>query len=146
MACLVIKDSITSGEVLAPGQTLRLGSFTMAAHSAFKPMMTSQFIENRLRVDSEHSKWMDQVDLSSLNKLLDRITALGVASDYDRIGLKPDQREINSPLITHQIAVVEEQNNNSPSILRTNYVRYIIKQTTQAKHPTRFTHTQVAHT
>ena len=61
--------------------------------------------------------------LSSLNELLDRIAALGVATDYDRIGLKPDQREINSPPITHQIAVVEEQRNNSSSILRTSYVR-----------------------
>ena len=62
------------------------------------------------------------MELSSLNELLDRITALGVATDYDQIGLKPDQREINSPPITHQIAVVEEQDNSS-SILRTNYVR-----------------------
>ena len=49
--------------------------------------------------------------------------ALGIATDYDRIGLKPDQREINSPPVTHQIAVVEEQCNDSSSILRTNYVR-----------------------
>ena len=40
-----------------------------------------------------------------------------------RSGLKPDQREINSPPVTHQIAVVEEQCSNSSSILRTNYVR-----------------------
>ena len=66
---------------------------------------------------------MDPRELSTLNKLLDRIAALGVATDYDRIGLKPDQREIKSPPITHQIAVVEEQNNNSSSILRTDYVR-----------------------
>ena len=42
--------------------------------------------------------------------------------DYDRIGLKPDQREMNSPSVTHQIVVVEEQNSDSPSILWTNYV------------------------
>ena len=66
---------------------------------------------------------MDPTELSSLNELLDRIATLGVATDYGRIGIKPDQREIKSPSITHQIAVVEEQNNNSPSILRTNYVR-----------------------
>ena len=66
---------------------------------------------------------MDPMELSSLNELLDRIAALGVATDYDRIGLKPDQREINSPPVTHQIAVVEEQLSNSSSILRTNYVR-----------------------
>ena len=65
---------------------------------------------------------MGPMELSSLNELLDRIAALGVATDYDRIGLKPDQREINSPPITHQIAVVEEQYNNSSSTWRTNYV------------------------
>ena len=54
---------------------------------------------------------------------VDRIASLGVATDYDRIGLKPDQREIKSSPITHQIAVVEEQYNDSSSILRTNYVR-----------------------
>ena len=64
------------------------------------------------------SRW----EFSSLNKLLDRITALGVTTDYDRIGLKPDQREIESPPITHQIAVVEDQYDNSSSILRMNYV------------------------
>ena len=65
------------------------------------------------------------MELSSLNELLDRIAALGVATDYDRIGLKPDQREINSPPVTHQIAVVEEQCGDSSSILRTNYVRIL---------------------
>ena len=123
MARLVIKDGITSGGALASGQTLRLGGFTMTARSAVGPMMTSRVIENRLRVNSEYSKQMGPTELSSLNELLDRIAALEVASDYDQIGLKPDQREINSPPITHQIAVVEEQYNNSSSILRTNYVR-----------------------
>ena len=33
------------------------------------------------------------------------------------------QREIHSPSVTHEIAVVEEHRTNSPSILRTNYVR-----------------------
>ena len=65
---------------------------------------------------------MDPTELSSLNELLDHIAALGVAIDYDQIGLKPDQREIKSPPITHQIAVVEEQYNNSSSILRMNCV------------------------
>jgi hypothetical protein len=123
MARLVIKDNITSGGALASGQTLQLGGFIMTARPAVKPAMTSRVIENRLCVDSEYSKWMDPTELSSLNELLDRITALGVATDYDRIGLKPDQREIKSPPITHQIAVVEEQNNNSSPVLRTNYVR-----------------------
>ena len=123
MARLVVKDNITSGGALALGQTLRLGGFTMTACSAVKPTMTSRVIKNRLRVDSEYSQRMDPTELSSLNKLLDRIATLGVAIDYDQIGLRPDKREIKSPPITHQIAVVEELNNNSSSILRTNYVR-----------------------
>ena len=59
-----------------------------------------------------------------MNELLDRIAALGVATDYDRIGLKPDQREIKSPPIIHLVAVVVEQaENTSPPKLRTSYVR-----------------------
>ena len=62
--------------------------------------------------------------MSSLNELLDRITALGVAIDYDRIGLKPDQREIRSAPIIHLVAVVEEQAKDiAPPMLRTSYVR-----------------------
>ena len=122
MARLVIKDGITSGGALASSQTLRLGSFTMTPRTAVKPMMTSRVIENHLRVDSEYSKRMDPMELSSLNELLDRIAALGVATDFDRIGLRPDQREIKTPLITHQIAVIEERSNSS-TILKTNYVR-----------------------
>ena len=83
MTRLVVKDSITSGGALAPGQTLRLGGFTMTARSAVKPTMTSRVIENRLRVDSEYSKWMDPTELSYLNELLDRIAAMGVTTDYD---------------------------------------------------------------
>ena len=108
MSRLVLKDNITTGGTLAPGQTLWLGGFTMTARSVIKPTMTSRVIENPLHIDSEHSKQMDPAELSSLNELLDRIAALGVATNYDRIGLKPDQREIKSPPITHQIAVVEE--------------------------------------
>ena len=100
MSRLVLKDNITAEGTLALGQTLRLGGFTMTAHSVVKPMMTSQVIVNPLHIDSEHSKKMDPAELSPLNKLLDRIAALGVATDYDRIGLKPDQREIKSPPIT----------------------------------------------
>ena len=119
---LVLKDNITTGGELAPGQTLRLGSFTMTALSAVKPTMTSRAIENPLRIDPKHSKQMDLVEFSSLNELLDRIAALGITTDYDRIGLKPDQREIKSPPITHQIAVDEERDDNSSSMLRTNYL------------------------
>ena len=85
----------------------------MTARSALEPtMMTSRVIENHLCVDFEYAKRMDPTELSSLNKLLDRIAALGVATDYDRVGLKPDQREIKTPPITHQIAVVEERSNS----------------------------------
>ena len=122
MARLVVKDNITSGGALAVGQTLRLGGFVMASRSAATPTMTSQVIKNSLHASSEFAEQMDPIELSSLNELLDRIAALGVATDYDRIGLKPDQREINSPPVTHQIAVVEEQCSDSPSILRMNYV------------------------
>ena len=65
---------------------------------------------------------MDPREISSLNELLDRISALGVTTDYDRIGLKPGQRDIKSPPVTHEIAVVEEPHMDYPSILRTNYV------------------------
>ena len=56
MARLVLKDNITSGGVLDPGQTLRLGSFTRVACSAVELTMTSRAIENPLRINSEHSK------------------------------------------------------------------------------------------
>ena len=108
MARLIVKNNITSEGALAVGQTLRLGGFVMTARSAAAPMMTSRVIENSLHIGSELTERMDPMELSSLNKLLDRIAALGVATDYDRIGLKPDQREINSPPVTKQIAVVEE--------------------------------------
>ena len=94
----------------------------MTASSALKPTMTSQVIENCLRVDPEYSARMDPTELSSLNELLDRMAALGVATDYYRVGLKPDQREIKTPPITHQIAVVEGWSNSS-TILKMNYVR-----------------------
>ena len=123
MARLVVKENITSGGALAVGQTLRLGGFVMTARSAAAPTMTSRVIKNSLHVGLGFTEQMDPIELSSLNELLDRIATLGVATDYDRIGLKPDQREINSPPVTHQIAVVEERCSNSSSILRTNYVR-----------------------
>ena len=123
MARLVIKDNITYGGALDLGQTLRLGGFIMTARSAAALTMTSRVIKNSLHVSSEFTEQMDPMELSSLSELLDRIAALGVIMDYDRIGIKPDLREINSPSVTHQIAVVEEQNGNSSSILRMNYVR-----------------------
>ena len=63
------------------------------------------------------------MELSSINELLDRIATLGVATDYDQIGPKPDLREINSPQVTHHVAVVEGQCGDPSSILRTSYVR-----------------------
>ena len=123
MHLLVVKTNITAGGALAVGQTLRLGSFIMTACSIAVPMMTSRVIENSLHIKSALAEQMDPMELASLNELLDRIAALGVATDYDRIGLKPDQREINSPPVTHHIAVVEEQCGDLSSIPRTNYVR-----------------------
>ena len=101
MARLVVKDNITSRGALTLGQTLRLCGFVMTARSAVASTMTSQVIKNSLHVNSELTEQMDPMELSSLNELLDRITALGVTMDYDRIGLKPDQREIYSPPATH---------------------------------------------
>ena len=69
----------------------------MTACSVAAPMMTSQAIESNLHISSELAEQLDPIELSSLNELLDRIAALGVATDYDQIGLKPDPREINSP-------------------------------------------------
>ena len=67
---------------------------------------------------------MDPTDVSSLNELLHRIAALGIATDYDLVGLKPDQREIRSPPVTHLVTVVEEQlEDTTPPMLKTNYVR-----------------------
>ena len=84
MTRLVVRDNVTSGGALAIGQTLRLGGFVMTTRSAAAPTMTSRVIENSLHIGSELT--------STLNELLDRIAALGVTTDYDRIGLKPDQR------------------------------------------------------
>ena len=108
MPHLIVKNNINAGGPLAVGQTLRLGGFIMTACPVAAPMMNSRVIKNSLHVKSALAEQMDPMELSSLNELLDRIAALGVATDYDRIGLKPDQREINSPPVTHHIVVVEE--------------------------------------
>src|SRR3954467_8513541 len=89
-------DAITKG-TLAIGQTLRLGGFLMTTPSAVAPTITSRVIENNLHVSSASAEQLDPVKLSSVNELLDRIAALGVATDYTKVGLKPDLREINSP-------------------------------------------------
>ena len=64
---------------------------------------------------------MDLTKFSSLNELLDRIAALGI--DYDRIRPKTDQGEIETLPVTHQIAVVVEQDGESSYIPKTDYVR-----------------------
>ena len=81
----------------------------MTAYSAAAPTMTSRVIESNLHVNSELAEQLDPMELSSLNELLDRIAALGVATDYDQIGPKPNLREINSPQVTHHVVVVEGQ-------------------------------------
>ena len=93
----VFKDGIFAEGALAAGQTIRLGGFLMTACSATASTMTSRVIESNLHVNSEFVEQLDPMDLSSVNKLLDRIAALGVATDYNQIGLKIDLREINSP-------------------------------------------------
>ena len=75
----------------------------MTACSATAPTMTSRVIESNLQISSELAEQLDLMELSSLNELLDRIAALGVATDYGQVGLKPDQREIDSPQVTHHV-------------------------------------------
>ena len=93
----VFKDGIFADGALAAGQTIRLGGFLMTACPATASTMTSRVIESNLHVNSEFAEQLDPAELSSVNELLDRIAALGVATDYNRIGLKTDLREINSP-------------------------------------------------
>ena len=88
--------------------------------------MTSRAIKNPLRINSEHSKKMDPIEFSSLKELLDRIAALGIVTDYDQIGPKTDQQEIETPPVTHQIAAVLEQDGESSPILKTDYARVAI--------------------
>ena len=97
MPCPVFKDSTVAKGALAFSQTLWLGGFRMTACSASTPMMTSRAIENNLHVSSELAEQLDPMELFSLNELLDRFASLGVTTDYGQIGLKPDQREIDSP-------------------------------------------------
>src|SRR3954469_1725803 len=119
----VFKDGAVTEGALATGQILRLGGFLMTAPTAVAPTVTSRVIENNLHMSSASAEQLDPMELSSVNELLDRIAALGVATNYDRVGLKPDLREINSPQVTHHVAVVEAQCGDPSSILRTSYVR-----------------------
>ena len=95
----------------------------MTACSAAAPTITFRVVESNFHVNSEFVEQLYPMELSSLNELLDCIAALGVATNYDQIGLKPDPREIDSPQVTHHVAVVEEQCGESIPILRTKYVR-----------------------
>ena len=119
----VFKDDAVAKGALAIGQTLRLGGFLMTACSAAAPTMTSLVIKSDLHVNSEFVEQLDPMEISSVNELLDRIAALGVTTDYDQIGPKPNLREINSPQATHHVAVVEGRCGDPSSILRTRYVR-----------------------
>ena len=93
----IFKDGTVTKGALAAGQAIRLGGFLMTACSATTSTMTSRVIKSDLRINSEFAKQLDPMEPSSVNELLDRIAALGVATDYDQIGLKTDLREINSP-------------------------------------------------
>ena len=79
----VFKDDTIAKGALAVGETLRLGGFLMTACSAAAPMMTSRVIRSDLHVSLEFAGQLDPIELSSVNELLDRIAALGVATDYD---------------------------------------------------------------
>src|SRR3954466_14834772 len=113
----VFKDGAVTEGALATGKTLRLGGFLMTAPTAVAPMVTSRVIGNNLHVSPASAEQLDPVELSSVNELLDCIAALGVATNYDQVGLKPDLREINSTQATHHITVVEAQYGNPSSIL-----------------------------
>ena len=95
----------------------------MTACPATASTMTSRVIESNLHVNSEFAEQLDPAELSSVNELLDRIAALGVATDYNRIGLKTNLREINSPQVTHHVMVVEEHRDDPSPILKTSRVR-----------------------
>ena len=118
----VFKYGTIAKGALAAGQAIRLGGFLMTACSATASTMTSRVIKSDLRINSEFAKQLDPMELSSVNELLDRIAALGVATEYNQIGLKTDLREINSPQVTHRIAVAEKQCGDASSISRTSYV------------------------
>ena len=71
----VFKDDAVAKRALAVGQTLRLGRFLMTACSAAALTMTSRAIKSNLHISSELAEQLDPMELSSLNELLDRISA-----------------------------------------------------------------------
>ena len=88
-------------------------------------MISNIAVAAALRVNSENP---ESTDLASVNDLLNRFWAMGISVDrpfiYDHIGLKPDDREIHTPPVTHLVAVVEETAEGSQSPrLKTKYTR-----------------------
>ena len=86
MPRLVVKNNITAGGALTVGQTIHLGSFIMTAHSAAAPTMTSRVIKSNLHVSEELVEKLDPMELSSVNGLLDRITALVLSARPGQLG------------------------------------------------------------
>ena len=124
MARLVINNNITSGGCLDSGQTLQFGGFTIRAHVVVDGGTPPMAAGHCPRIGPKYSKKLDSADVLSLNELLDRIATLGVSMNYDRIRLKPDEREINHPPITHFVAVVQELATYTfLPILKTKYVQ-----------------------
>ena len=66
----------------------------MRARTAIELAAPLMATGHRLRIGPKYSEKLDPTYVSSLNELLYRIAALGGSTDYDWIGLKPDQREI----------------------------------------------------
>ena len=79
----VFKDGVFTKGALAAGQTIRLGGFLMTACPAIASTMTSQVVKSNLCLSSKSAEQLDPIELSSVNELLDRIAALGVATDYN---------------------------------------------------------------
>ena len=85
----VFKDGAVVKGALAAGQTIRLGGFLMTACSAAASTMTSQVIKSDLHVNSEFAEQLDQMELSSINELMDRIATWESLQTTIRLGLKP---------------------------------------------------------
>ena len=93
----IFKDGTVVKRALAAGQTVRLGGFLMTACSATAPTMTSQVIKSDLHVSSEFTEQLDPIEISSVNELLDRIAALGVATTMIVLGLNPINGRLTLP-------------------------------------------------
>ncbi|KAE8808070.1 hypothetical protein D1007_15498 [Hordeum vulgare] len=62
-------------------------------------------------VSPKHTSDMNSIEIQVLHELLNQIQAMGMtdsqATIYAQIGLRPDDREIRVPPITHLISIVE---------------------------------------